>query len=581
MINQARREWVGRVRGRLFWAAAALVFFLLLAAARTGYIQVVKGDHYARKALSGETDGVSLEDYPRGMILDRHLRPLAGSYSANRVLVFPELLEDPEAVARGLSAITGAGLPEAKSLLAGKRPVVLPFNLSAGQLDQVRGAGWSGVLVAPCSFRYGPRPLAAHVVGRLGKIRDLTELEELNRPGKKTYQLSDWVGRQGLEYFYEGDLKGLYPSGYAGVFTDALGKPLPGKPVLVDTRLGDFTRSDVVTTIDAGIQEAVERVMDRRVKKGAVVVMDRRTGDILAMASRPDCNPDPAREDQGPAAGDERFVNQALSLFQPGSVFKVVVAAAALSEGAARPDSRFFCRGSKDQPVRCWNEEGHGSITLAEAFAQSCNPVFVRLGRDLGPERLIACARSLGLDNQGIAGYPAAADRRQNLDLIAGRYNLANSSIGQGPVLVSPVQATAMINTVANGGIYLPPGLVREVRPARGDPRKIGPGEPVRALTPEVARQLAGMMEMVTRRGVGQKAWVDRGGSAGKSGSAQLGHRNEGINAWFSGYGPLDGPAYTVTVLVREGVSGGESAAPVFREIMEALLAGEGGVTRP
>ncbi len=565
-----------RTKGRLVWALVMLVFFFVLAAGRTGYIQVVRGEHYARKALAGETVGVSLEDYPRGRILDRHLRPLTGSYSANRILVFPDLLEDPGSVALGLSAVTGSDFREVGKLLAEKDPVVLPYRLTGPQLRQILESGWKGVLVVPYSFRYGPRPLAVHVVGHLGRVRDSRELEDLNRTGGKNYQLSDWVGRQGLEYFYEADLRGLYASGFAGLFTDALGQPLPGKPVLVDTRLGDFTRNDVVTTIDADIQEAVERVMDRRIKKGAVVVMDRSTGDILAMASRPAYNPDPAGGGLASAAGDERFVNQAVSLFQPGSIFKVVVAAAALSEGMAGPDTRFFCRGSQDQPVRCWKDEGHGPITLAEAFAQSCNPVFVNLGLDLGPGKLIRYARALGLDNQIIAGYPAAADLRQDLGLIAGRYNLASSSIGQGPVLATPVQVAAMINTVANGGVYLQPRLVKEVRPARGEPRKTAPGDPVRVLSPEVARRIAEMLEMVTRRGVGQKAWVAPEGTAGKTGSAQPGQGAGGVNAWFAGYGPLHNPKYTVTVLVREGVSGGETAAPVFREIIEGLLAGEG-----
>lgn len=561
-----------RLKSRLVWTLTILVFFFILAAVRTGYIQIARGDHYARKALACDTAGVSLEDYARGRILDRHLKPLSGAYSSNRILVFPELLEDPVSTAREISAITGADFKAVRKALSDKKPVVLPFGVSGPRLQSLREAGWRGVLVAPYSFRYGPRPLAAHVTGHLGKIRDARELEELNRSGAKKYQFGDWVGRQGLEYFYEKELKGMYPSGFAGLYTDALGNPLPGLPVLVNTGLGDFTRSDVVTTIDADIQDLVERVMDRHIKKGAVVVMDRSTGDILAMASRPAYNPDPAAGELLPAAGDDRFVNQSLSLFQPGSIFKVVVAAAALSGGLAKPDTAFYCGGSRDKPVRCWKEEGHGHITLAEAFAQSCNPVFVRLGLGLGPEKLIDCARSLGLDDQGITGYPAASDRRQDLGLIAGKYNLVNSSVGQGPVLTTPVQVTAMVNTVANGGVYLKPRLVKEIRPARGAPGKIEGGATARAISPEVARQLGEMMAMVTRHGVGQKAWVKRGGTAGKTGSAQLSEGVEAVNAWFSGYGPLDNPKYTVTVLVREGVSGGETAAPVFREIMESLL---------
>ncbi len=561
-----------RIMPRLVWTMVILVFFLMLAAARAGYIQVVRGEHYARMALTSGTTGIALEDYSRGRILDRHGRSLTGTYTSNRVLVLPDLLEDPDYFAVWLCSMTGGDYPAVRKMLSDKRPVLLPFKLSASQLESIREPGWKGVLVVPYQFRYGPGPLAAHVTGHLGRIRDVRELEELNRLNGKNYLLSDWVGRQGLEYFYEKELKGMYPSGFAGLYVDAAGRALPGKPVMVNTDLGDFTRSDVVTTISADIQKMVERSMDRHIKKGAVVVMERSTGDLLAVASRPAYSPDPVKGGLLSAAGDERFVNQALSLFQPGSTFKVVVAAAALSEGLARPDTVFNCDGFRDKPIRCWNGAGHGGVTLAEAFAHSCNPVFAKLGMELGPEKLITYARALGLDNQGITGYPAAPDRRQDLRLMAGRYKLVNSSVGQGPVLATPLQITAMVNTVANGGVYLQPRLVMEVRPPRGAPREIRPAVPVRALSPEVSRQICDMMEMVTRQGVGRRAWANPGGTAGKTGSAQPVEGADRVNAWFSGYGPLDGPGYIVTVLVREGVSGGETAAPVFREIMEGIF---------
>lgn len=560
-----------RLKNRLVWTITILVFFFILAAVRTAYIQIYHGEHYARKALARDVTQVSLEDYSRGRILDRNLQSLASSYRSNRIVVFPEELEKPDLVADRLADIIGSEFSAVRSMLSGKKPVILPLNINREQAGLIEDAGWKGVLVLPYNFRYGPQPLAVHVLGHLGRIRDIRELEGLNKTSEKTYQLSDWVGRKGLEYFYEKELRGMYPSAFAGIYTDALGKSLAGMPVVVDTKIGDFTRSDLITAIDADIQEVVENVMDRRVKKGAVVVMDRVSGDILAMASRPAYHPDPALI--GPVSGsDERFVNQAVALFQPGSVFKVVVAAAALSEGIVRSDTSFTCEGDRETPIRCWKKEGHGTITFAEAFSQSCNSTFVKTAMALGPDRLIGYARLFGLENQQIIGYPVEADTRQDLDLIAGKYNLANSSVGQGPVLATPVQMTAMINTIANGGIFLQPVLVKELLMAKGNSVKIKAGEPVRAISPEVALEIIDMMEKVTKNGVGQKAWVEQGGTAGKTGSAELSQNSEVVNAWFSGYGPLDNPKYTITVLVRDGNSGGETAAPVFREIMEGLI---------
>ncbi len=560
------------IRKRLIWIKFILVFFFILAVARTGYIQVEQGELYARKALESETMSVPLEDYNRGRVLDRNLRPLSGTYSSNRLVVFPEMEDNDNPIFQTVYRVTGADLPIIRDILSAKRPVVLPYSINDSQSRLINDGESKGLLVAPYTLRYGPSPLAVHVVGHMGRIRDLQELEELSVKNKKSYRLSDWIGRQGLEYFYERELKGRYPTRFAAVYTDVLGKPLPGLPVTVETEMRDPGRNDVVTTIDSDIQSMVERVMDRRIKKGAVVVMDRSSGDILAMASRPAYNPDPALSDRLQTAGDERFVNQALSLFQPGSLFKVVVAAAALSEGRVNSETLFNCSGYREKPVRCWNEEGHGLETFAQAFARSCNPVFVKLGQDLGPQTIIRYARAMGLENQSILGYPAASDRRQNLDLVAGKYNLVNSSIGQGPVLATPLQVTAMINSVANGGLYLQPRLVKEIRPTGGGfPGQIRPAETVRVISPEVAHQLGELMTLVTKQGVGQKAWVPGGGSAGKTGSAQLTEGDGPVNAWFSGYAPIDTPRYTITVLVREGSSGGETAAPVFREIVEKL----------
>ena len=559
---------------RLVWALSILVFFFLAAAARIWYIQVARGEYYARMALAGETMQVSLEDYPRGRILDRNLAPLTGSYAANRVVVFPQLLEDPGAVAGRLAVLMGVD-PGAVQAILSDKPVVLPYPVSGSLREAVEREGLKGVVVAPYTSRYGPRVLAAHVVGHLGRIEGQAEMEDLIHSSGKSYRLSDWTGRQGLEYFYEEELKGTYPYGFAGICTDARGSLLPGLPVLVNTGLGDSTRCDIVTTIDYGIQAVVERVMDRSISKGAVVVMDTASGDILAMASRPNYNPDPAMLGHHSFYNDERFVNQAVSCFQPGSVFKVVVAAAALSEGVVKPDTPFQCRGAEDRPLRCWKPEGHGRITFSQAFAQSCNPVFVKIGQDLGAQRLIAYARRMGLDNQSVLGFPAAPDTRQNLDLIAGEYNLSNSSIGQGPVLATPLQITAMTNTVASGGLYIKPRLVKEILPGKGRAVTIGPADPVRALTPETACQVGKLMAGVTGEGVGQLAWVARGGSAGKTGSAEIAGKDGMVNAWFSGYTPLDKPRYTITVLVREGVSGAESAAPVFREIVGGIASGQ------
>lgn len=548
-------------KNRLVQTFYVLFFLFFVLVAHLGYIQLAKGEYYALCALERETVTVPLEDFPRGEILDRHLRPLTQSYWSNRVVVFPQAISDPELIAGELAEILGSS--EHELLAALKKPQVLPDRISPRQARLIRERNWPGVLVAPVRVRYGPDPLAAQVVGYLGRA---------NPTGQASSpRFGDWVGRTGLERFYDHDLAAGRPRSYARLYTDACGQWLQGLGVEVNLTGPDPERQDVVTTLDADIQRIVEKVMDEHVKNGAVVVMDARSGDILAMASRPKFNPDPRRIGRYLEGEPEALLDQGVCLFAPGSLFKVVVAAAALAEGVVTPETTFTCRGEKDRPVRCWSERGHGAVSFQEAFAQSCNPVFARVALALGAEKLISYARLFGLDNQRVAGYPVPFDRRQNLALIAAPDNLVNSSLGQGPVLAAPVQIAAMMNTIVNDGKYLAPRLVKELRTEDGKvARVISPEPGHQAIPPEVARQLQKMLAVVTTEGIGKKAHLPGWKSAGKTGSAQVG--NASVNAWFCGYAPLANPEYVVAILVKNGASGSQTAAPLFRMIMEQLL---------
>ncbi|KJS17286.1 MAG: peptidoglycan glycosyltransferase [Peptococcaceae bacterium BRH_c4b] len=558
-----------RIAKRLVWTFSLLAFFLCILTARLGYIQVVQGDLYSRRALARETGSVVLEDYSRGAILDRNLSPLTGSFSANRLVVFPKLVDDKRAVASGIASVMGVDALEIKEQLEAG-PVRLPYPLTPEQASAIESRNWKGVVVAPVNFRYGSRPLAVQVVGHLGRVRDMAEAEELSERNGRSYGLSDWVGRQGLEKFFEPVLKSDYPISSARLYIDAAGNVLQGLPLEVNTDEADPTRSNVVTTIDGAIQSKVEDIMDRRAVKGAVVVMSR-SGDILAMAGRPSYNPDPDKIKDYMHAGKEIFLDQCTALFQPGSIFKVVVAAVALEEGMVSEDTMFFCGGRKDTLISCWHP-GHGEISFARAFAESCNPTFARVGLSLGASKIIAYAGRLGLNNQAITGYPVLRDNRQNLNLIAQKYSLVNSSVGQGPVLASPVQITAMMNTIVNEGIYRQPRLVSEISGAGGKKQTFPAGEGKRVLSRETADRLVKLLGMVTSEGVGREAYVPGFGSAGKTGSAQLGDDMTAVNAWFSGFVPLHNPQYIITVLVRDGESGGKTAAPLFREIAKEIM---------
>lgn len=317
--------------------------------------------------------------------------------------------------------------------------------------------------------------------------------------------------------------------------------------------------------------------MDRCVAKGAVVVLDPLTGEILAMASRPHYS----QANVGMYLGDEDapFVNRALRPFPPGSVFKVVIAAAALEEGLA--GSIWHCDGYVEVDgltFGCYmrNEGGHGTLDLGEALAQSCNVAFIEMASQMGPGVLLDCASrlelgtpGLGVPGEGVSSLPPLAD--------LGPRGLANFAIGQGSLLVTPLDMAMVMASVANDGVLIKPWLVRDVRTAEGEVvSQAGAPFQKRVMSVNAARVLGKALENATAQGTGRRAFVEGYGSSGKTGTAETGRRDdEGrrvAHAWFVGYAPAAEPRYVVAVLVEDGMTGPTVAAPVFREIVEGLL---------
>ncbi|MEG6615854.1 penicillin-binding transpeptidase domain-containing protein [Peptococcaceae bacterium 1198_IL3148] len=534
-------------------------------------VQIYHGSEYAHKALEQRSIKVVLEDIPRGDILDRNLKSLTGSGLQNKIVVFPTIMDNPQQVADQLAAVLKVSASEVLKEFANGSGI-LPYNPNIEQISTITAQQWDGVMVLPVQYRYQREPMAAHLIGHLGSIPSQEVLEQLAVETNKSYQLGDLIGKMGLEKYYETELKSTKPERLIRTFTDAAGTMLAGMGMKLEINQPDPGRQHLVTTIDYNIQSTVEKVMDKHIQQGAVVVMDVNTGDVVAMASRPNYNPANVSNVLATASADT-FIDHCTSLYQPGSIFKLVVAAAALEEGIVSLDSTFVCLGEHAELVNCWHHSGHGPITFDQAFAQSCNPVFAELALKLGPEKIIEYAKKLGLDKQIIIGYPIPPDRRQNLKLIAEPYNLVNSSIGQGPVLATPMQLTAMMNCIVNDGAYIPPRVVIGLQQTDGTiTKRFAPGNSHRAISPQTVVQIKQLLTLVVKDGVGKKAAIADIGSAGKTGSAEVAGQQQ-VNAWFCGYAPVNNPRYVVTVLVEHGESGGETAAPVFKEIMEKTLA--------
>ncbi|MCV2491234.1 penicillin-binding transpeptidase domain-containing protein [Geodermatophilus sp. YIM 151500] len=402
---------------------------------------------------------------------------------------------------------------------------------------------------------------------------------------------------QGPEY---AAVTGYYSLVYGNALTEyAANDVLSGNdPRLTLRRLSDlFTGrdpagGDVLLTLDAAVQEAAMTALGDRT--GAIVALDPRTGAVLGQASTPTYDPNQlsshepdairAYWDQLQAADPEPLFNRAISgSFSPGSVFKVVVSAAALADGY-EPDTAVpapdvyelpgssatlenfdgsSCNGGADQP-------------LIEALTISCNTAFAELGVALGEERLRETAEAFGIDGEGFE-MPLQVEA-STLGEIEGDAQLAVSSIGQQDVQLTPMQAAMVAAAIANGGVLMSPYLVEQVRaPDLSVIDQTDPEERQRAVSAEVAEQLTEMMRSVVDNGTGRAARLPGIQVAGKTGTAQVA---EGVpdHNWFIGFAPADDPQIAVAVFVANGGgTGGGVAAPMGRDVMAALLAGQGG----
>ena len=366
---------------------------------------------------------------------------------------------------------------------------------------------------------------------------------------------------------------------YMAALLDAGSELIPGLRYRTIRLPGERGFRTVCLTLDARVQKAAEEVFDRHAEKGAVVALDPFTGDVLAMVSRP--NFDAASLAAYLDDARAPLINRALTAYQPGSVFKLAVAAAALERKLVQEKEMFLDKGYIDVDgtvFRGWDyKKGARRVSFTEAMAQSSNPVFIEVGLRVGMRGLVDFSRRLGFGAQTGIGLPEEAPGSLPAADNIYRGEAANLSIGQGQCEATPLQLAALVGAVVDGGVRHAPVLVDRVLDENGETLETLPRPPgARVFSPETAAALRRMLRGVTENGTGRAAYVEKYGSAGKTGSAETGRvtaAGEGVShAWFAGYAPLAKPRYVAVVFVEDGMSGGDVAAPIFREIMEIIL---------
>ncbi|HZS57255.1 MAG TPA: penicillin-binding protein 2 [Bryobacteraceae bacterium] len=521
---------------------------------------------------------------PRGKILDRDGRVIVDNKASYSLLLNRDQIQ-----AQHLPAIADAlqldyGELAAKIRRMGSSPqIIIKDQLTRDEIAWVESHQDVSTypemqLIKAWRRQYPQDGFAAHVIGYVGEISE----SELNSPQFTEYQQGDIIGKDGLERQYDQSLRGV--DGQQRVLVDNMGRErqmeetkeaVPGK--------------DLRTTIDLDLQAVAELSMEG--KRGAVVALDPRTGDVLAMVSRPTFDPNKftgriTRADWNAIAGDsfKPLMNRAIQAeLAPGSTFKPFTALAGLETGTIDDKTVFHCPGGASfygHYFACWRHGGHGDISLHRAIEQSCDVFFYNVANKLGIDRLAHYAELSGFGHK--TGIDLPNERESTMPSTKWKMRMFRQKwyagetisvgIGQGAVTVSPLQLAAAEGGLAIGGHWFQPHLVKTAAP-----KLLRDGN----FNPENVQQIvSGMYGVVNEGGTGHAAALPNVKVCGKTGTAQVaslqltkGRNAETLkdNAWFVGYAPEEAPEIVVVALFENGEHG-DRAAWIVRDVLKAYF---------
>ena len=530
-------------------------------AARLTQLQVVEGSRLQAMARRQQLATIEIDPH-RGRVLDRRGRSLAINLDATSIYAVPSAIVDRQAFAAAVGPAIGLRAEDVERRLnAGRHFAWLARKVDPIMVVRVKALRLGDQIGFLTEDRraYPNGVLAAHVLGFVGV---------------------DNQGLAGVESTYDAVLRGQ--PGKAVAARDGIGR------VLVETQRllrPPDDGADVLLTVDQVIQHIAERELEKAItqtgaRQGWVIVLDPKSGEILALAVRPVFDPNTAT-----TARPEQWLNRALSeVYEPGSTFKIFLSAAALDSGAVLPTARFFCSGSLPAPgghtIRDAHGRGHGWQTMGDVVKNSCNVGAAQIASRLGTVDFYRYIRGFGFGDPVGVDLPGEAAGIVRAPSAWLGPTLQTISFGQG-VAVTALQVLAAATTFANDGVMIRPHLVRAIRDSQGRIVNVVGREPIRQVIRSVTAQaVLRMMVGTVEDGTGKQARIEGYTVAGKTGTAQKpapsgGYDASRFMASFLGIVPADDPQLAVLVVLDEpqgAYYGGEVAAPVFREIAAQAL---------
>ncbi len=495
---------------------------------------------------AGSSGGMSIDiSTLRGTVYDCNLQPLTNGETE----IYAAAKPTNRALALLKSALPSEVFDSVKERMSAGKPVAVKTSSVFENSADIKS------IFVP--KRYYENSLACHIIGYLDSEKN---------------------GVSGIERSYNSLLLRGSQNVSVRFSAGANGRVLLGEDITV--KGCEIPKTGVVLTIDADIQRITERALDASgAECAAAVVIEIESGAIKACVSRPLFN----QNDVAPSLNNENspLINRALLPFSVGSVFKPVVAAAAL-ENDINGAFEYNCTGSVTHngvTFNCHKESGHGVLDMQGAVAYSCNTYFIALALETGAVAIIEAAEKFGFGCETTLadGIKALSGTLPAADELDSRAAVANISFGQGALTATPVQICAMMAAIARGGVYIRPYLIEGEVDSDGEFTKIrGYSERKQIISETTAEKLQKYLLKVVEQGSGTRAASELVSAAGKTATAQTGKIENGeeiYNAWFAGYFPAEAPKYAVAILKEDGGEGAISCAPVFKEIAESVTA--------
>lgn len=562
-------------------------------------IQILEHKQYWERSEANRIREIILPAQ-RGLIYDRNEELLATNVASFKVSIIREDCPDIEATYRKVSELLDLSVDiirervDKYASLPEFQPIVIKDDLTMEEVARIesRKVELPELIIQSEPKRNYPHDsCAAHVIGYLQEVSQA----DIQAEDFKHKRIGDLIGKTGIEKEYESYMAGR--EGRLLDIVDSLGRK-KGEYSRIEPEKG----KDVTLTIDLVLQKKAEEILEGR--EGAVVVLSPSSGEILALASYPNFDPNKfinrfSPEEWIDLVNSQKYPleNRAIrGLYSPGSIFKLVMSLAALDSKAITEYTTFYCSGSVviyGHPFACWFEGGHGSMNLYNGIRNSCNVYFYQLGKKLDINTIADYARAMGLgkrtnvdlhgEKAGLVPDPKWKRQARNLPWYPGE--TISVAIGQGPLQVTPLQIASLTAVIANRGRKIRPHLLLAGTEAQTKVNAKAGAETgyepyVQIDRSDFEKVIRGMWKSVNEEGTSRGTKIIGFDICGKTGSTQVVSRETAdelakaqieikTHSWFSGFAPKEQPQVVVTIIIEHGGMGGATAAPLARQLFQ------------